>query len=245
MFEGSFRQVLRREIDAIPLPPEARWVPATGSRGLPAWIGVAIATVALVLGAVAIRESRQAQGPAAQQPAAVTPPSRPTIVDSRGISPLRNAYRNTRFSYNLLLPAWFHEAPKVALLPSEPNLLDRTIFTARTDADEARFAQLRPWDLIVEVYRREGRSLEDWAGALGCDRSGPVGASTCTMTTTRLGGAPAVVGTRSEPQAGKIYLVDPGEQILVLRYALGDESDRPADVTEATLDGIVSSLGLP
>src|SRR6266508_6522499 len=120
-------------------------------------------------------------------------PARPTVINGIGIAPLPNLYRNTRFGYNLVVPAWFHEANAGVGLPSEPALLERKIFTARTEAEGTRFAggQFKPWDLIVEVYRREGRSLDEWAGALGCDRSGPVQAPTCAMTSTRIRGADA------------------------------------------------------
>ncbi len=245
MFEGSFRQVLRREVDAIPLPAEDEWVPRGASGGVGALALVAGATaVALLLGVVTLSGARIPQSPAAEEPARVTPPARPTVVDGRKISPVPNLYRDLQFNYNLVLPAWFHESQAVAGLPSEPTLLERKIFTARSDADEARFGQFRPWDLFVEVYRREGRSLEEWAGALGCDRSGPVGASTCAVTPTRIRGAEAVVGTRGAPLAGKIYVIDRGDQVLVLRYGIGDESNRPPDVTEATLEEIIRSLGL-
>ncbi len=69
--------------------------------------------------------------------------------------------------------------------------------------------------------------------------------STCALTTMRIHGTEVLVGTRSAPLAGKIYLVDRGDQLLVLRYGIGDESNRPADVTETTLDQIIDSLGLP
>ncbi len=52
------------------------------------------------------------------------------------------------------------------------------------------------------------------------------------------------MGTRGAPLAGKIYVIDRGDQVLVLRYGIGDESNRPPDVTEATLEEIIRSLGL-
>lgn len=249
MFEGGFRQVLRREVDAIPLPPEDKWVPAVAS----AWFGAGLlvigaAAFAVLLGVAVLSIARSRESPAAQEPARVTPPARPTVINSIGNAPLPNLYRNTRFNYNLVLPAWFHETPvSLGTATAIPGLLERKLFTARSEADETRFAggQFLPWDLIVEVYQRGDRSVEEWAGTLGCNRSGPAGASTCVLTTTRIHGTEVLVGTRSAPLAGKIYLVNRGDQLLVLRYAMGDESNRPADVTQATLDQIIESLGLP
>jgi hypothetical protein len=253
MFEGGFRQMLHRQVDAITLPPEDTWVPRVASSAIGPWVLVSgLVAIAFVVGVVAIGGVRLPEIPAAQEPARVTPPARPTTIDGHTDIPLPNAYRNTQFNYNLVLPAWFHETRYPGGAPPNTPLLQQKVFTARDDADEARLASsvnsrgglVLPWDLVVEVYQRGGRSLEEWAGMLGCDRSGPVGTSTCALTTTRVHGTDALVGTRSSPSAGKIYLIERGDQVLVLRYVLGDESDRPADVSEATLEQIIASLGL-
>lgn len=255
MFEGGFRQVLRREADRISLPDESRWVPPqsvrTSATGSAAIVGIALV---VLLGVVALREARIAESPVAQAPAKPTPPSRPTMVDGSLIAPLPNVYRNTQF--NLVLPAWFHETPAPAGIPSDPALIDRRVFSARTDGRVAPVGEFLPWDLIVEVYRRDGRSLADWVVALGCRPAVPTGDGSCISEPRVIRGATAVVATRSVRNARsaaadtfvvdrKTYVVDRGDQVLVLRYYVGNESDRPTDVNEATLQTIVDSLGLP
>jgi len=256
----NFVDALRREVDRIALPPESEWSPkASTGRGL--WSLAALAIGSLAVAAVALsvvttdgaaagagEVLRRTIGvvPLVLQPRP-TPPVRPTVIEGgRRVLPVPNEYRNTQFRYNLVVPAWFHQTP-IAVADSVPGLLHRAVFTARDEAAEARFAGGRflPWDLIVEVYQRGDRTSEQWAGDLGCNRSGPAGASTCALTPTQIHGTPAIVGTRSAPLTGKMYLIERGDQILVLRYVLGDESNRPQDVTEATLDQIIGSLGLP
>ncbi len=247
----NFRDALHRQVDSIALPPEEDWVPKARTESARWALAAAVVGVIVLAAALAAISARPTESPAAQEPVPATPPARPTVVDGRAgraVAPLPNLYRNTQSNYNLVLPAWFHESHVSVRTASDADLLDRRVFTARSDADEARFAdsQFVPWDLFVEVYQRRDRTVEQWAAALGCNRSGPAGASTCTLQTTRLAfGVEAVVGTRSDPLPGKFYLVERGAQLLVLRYSLGDESNRPQDVTQATLDQIIGSLGLP
>ncbi len=81
MFEGGFRQILRREVDAIPLPPEDKWVPAVVSAGFGARtliIGAAC-TLAILLGVVTISIAGLLSRPATQQSASeAVPASSPT-----------------------------------------------------------------------------------------------------------------------------------------------------------------------
>jgi hypothetical protein len=71
MFEGGFRQILRREVDAIPLPPEDKWVPAVVSAGsgVRARIVGAAATLAILLGVAVLSVTRLPARPATQEPA--------------------------------------------------------------------------------------------------------------------------------------------------------------------------------
>lgn len=256
----NFGDALRREVDRIALPPESEWSPkASSSRGLRSLAALAIGSLAVAAVALSVVTTDGAAAGAGEvlrrtigivplvlQPRP-TPPVRPTVIEGgRRLSPVPNLYRNIEFNYNLVVPAWFHET-RINQELRLPLVLDRVVFTARDEAAEARFAggQFLPWDLIVEVYQRGDRTTQQWAGDLGCNRSGPAGASTCALTPTQIHGTPAIVGTRSAPLAGKMYLIERGDQILVLRYDLGDENNRPQDVTEATLDQIIGSLGLP
>jgi hypothetical protein len=71
MFEGGFRQILRREVDAIPLPPEDKWVPAGVSAGFgPRALIMGAASLAILLGVVTLTIAGMTARPATQQPAA-------------------------------------------------------------------------------------------------------------------------------------------------------------------------------
>ncbi len=243
----NFRDALRREVDRVALPREDEWIPEISSERGPWPVLATIGAIMMAAVLVILIEARPTESPVAQQPAVVTPPSRPTTLPGGiGLVPLPIMYHNEQFNYNLVVPAWFHQTASTGS-PSSPSLLGSVVFTARSEADEAQFSrgQLHPWDLIVEVYRRGDLSVEQWAANLGCGASGQTASRTCGSAPSVINGVHMLVVTYADPMPGKMYLVERGEQLLVLRYNLGDESNRPQDVTQLTLDQIITSLGLP
>ncbi|MDP9226476.1 MAG: hypothetical protein M3P18_22085 [Actinomycetota bacterium] len=243
----SFRDELRREVERLPLPPEDQWVPTHAEAGPRSFVALTIVAAAIVAAiAVAAAGSRLEDGPAAQQPVLVTLPPRPTVVNGVGIERVPVIYQNTRFNYNLVLPAWFRHGTLSAGTDAAAGPLERQLITARSEAEEARFVgtQFLPWDLIVEVWDRGGKRTEEWVANFGCPDPSK-GANPCVLETTKIHGTQATVATRAGPPRARIYLIEHGDQLLVLRYAIGAESDRPAEVSEATLETIITSLGLP
>ncbi len=233
--DPRLRQLAERALAEIPVPPlrAAR----RERRGPLASTAVAAAVLLVLVAALGagrlVNEVRGAAGSHA------SPPVRPTVTAGHAIAPLPNEHRNTRFGYSLLIPAWFRHSEAEAGYPAQPGLRGVEIFTARTASEERTFAGGRflPWDLIVEVWDRGGMSAEQWARTwYGC-------ADGCTVSQTILRGLPTVRAARDAPPAGRIYLVERGDLLVVLRYGLGEESTRPADVSEAILDQIVRSVG--
>jgi hypothetical protein len=178
------------------------------------------------------------------------------VIDARGIAPLRNLYRNAQFNYNLTVPAWFRNVPSPpTAIESARGLVDRQVFTAHP-AGDTRFAQntVVPWDVVIEVWQRRDLSAEEWTRTFGCgDASSPIVPCNVTRTelhwSSRISGIPVVLGTPTTPVRGttydKTYVLERGEELIVFRYAVGDESDRPADVTASVLEEIIGSVGLP
>lgn len=243
--DPRLRQLAERALAGIAVPDGPRRVAGRPASGV---VVLAVAAAVVVLAALGtarfLSELRDAGSVAA------TPPAGPSATDRRDV-PVPVAHRNTRFGYDLVLPASFRrseaETPLVTLWPRRPELDTREIFTARSPEQERPFAgaPVLPWDLIVEVYERKGATTETWAAWLGCPiGQPPPGTSPCTYEHTTLAGTPALVATIGDPLPGKMYLVDRGDRLLVLRYGLGTDSNRPQGVTAETLERIVHSLGL-
>jgi hypothetical protein len=112
-----------------------------------------------------------------------------------------------------------------------------------------------PWDVVIEVWQRRDLSAEEWATTFGCgDASSQV--VPCNVTRAelprwvhRITAIPAVLATPTAPVRGKTYdktyVLERGDELIVFRYAVGDERDRPADVTASVLEEIIGSIGLP
>jgi hypothetical protein len=247
-------EAFTRELDAVPVPPPERWVPGA-KRGVrvPTFVLIAmvgVTALALVAGS-AVREFRMMResavggsGPAATPTVApatapVTfPPAYPTFIGDQGFAPLPRLAQNTSVPYNLLLPAWFRHSEAEEIAPRPAGLQTIEVFTARTREEEARFLGRDPvpWDLVVETWTRGSRTAEDWA------RSTYRCAQTCSLSQTRINGVAALVATMP---GHKVYLIERGDRLIVLRYAVGTEAERPRETSEATLDRIINSLGLP
>lgn len=231
--ERSLHELFARELDRLPLPAPKLWIPPARAQGPSRVAMVAALMAAVVLGTAAafvLREARRT-GP----PAAATPVPAASAVQSGATRISLNGDLN----YYIVLPAHWRRSEAERIVPSDAGLLDRKVFTARTRDEEAPFvgSQFLPWDLIVEVWDRGVRSAEDRARARYACADG------CTVTTVRLNGIPAVVIIKGPPLVGRVYLIERGDRLLVLRYGIGDESNRPRDVTEETLQQIISSLG--
>lgn len=248
--EGGFRGALRQDLDAIPLPPEARWAPTAEQQRERGTLFMAAAALAGVVIAFIV-VGAQLRVPE-ESGVLASPPVRPTTApDGRRIAPLPNVVRNLEFEYNLLVPAWFRRSGLPIDADSSAGLLYREIYTARDGESSVPVtaSTLPPWDVVVEVWRRGDRGLEELMPSFGCPGS-RADRPPCTLTTTQLRFRgretfPAVLATIGAPVHTKIYIVERGDQFIVLRYAIGADSDRPRDVDEVTLDEIVNSLGLP
>lgn len=231
--ERSLDSLFARDLDRLPLPEPELWLPPSRRRrSRPLSIATAI-IAAVVLGAIAglgLQEVRSSKVPAAATAA-------PTGSPAAGASWI---HVNSRFNYSIALPTQWRRSEAERIVPSDVGRLgSREIFTARTPQEEARFvgSQPLPWNLFIEVWDRAGQSAEDylrtwWRCAEGC------------VTATTLKGARVLVGVMGPPLVGRVYVIERGERFLVLRYGIGDESNRPRDVTEETLQRIISSLEL-
>lgn len=243
--DGGFRAVLRREMEAIPLPPEGRWTPAADTGRDRGTLFMAVAAVAGMLIALALVSAQ----PRVPQEGSVlaSPPSRPTTApDGRRIAPLPNVARNIEYGYNLVVPAWFERSIRPIDARSSEGLLYREIYTAREGQSSVAVTAttLPPWDLVVEVWRRGDRGLDELTPSFGCAAS-RANTSPCTLRAVQLRYTPAQLVTITAPVHTRIYIVERNDHLIVLRYAIGAESERPADVDEGILDEIVRSLGLP
>jgi hypothetical protein len=232
---------------------------------------VAGAALLLVIAAVGVVSEATT---AATQPRGVasTPPSlqRPTTCEppayganGRCARPVPNGIRNPAFGYNLTIPGEWHEA-KVPpgtepFVPDRPNaspsltapfFLDRKVFTARSPYEWAYTTNnsVPAWDLDVQVWDRQGRTVLEWSHAFGpCDPAIVViGISVCTQRTEVIRGGTFLVTTVSTLRGGRTtsYYLDRGDQMLILRYSTDPNVAPPPGVTDATLEGIVRSIGL-
>lgn len=232
--ERPLHELFARELDRLPLPAPDLWVPAARAPRPPRavmMLGALVAAVVLgIAGGLALREARS-----------ITPPAAATPVPSVGAvqGGATQISLNSDLNYYIVLPAQWRRSEAERIVPSDKGLLlDRKVFTARTQGEEAHFvgSQFLPWDLFVEIWDRGGQSAEDWAhDRFAC-------ADGCTAIVTRINGTTAWVIIVGPPLAGRVYVIERGDRLLVLRYGIGDESNRPADVTEETLQQIINSL---
>ena len=270
--ELSIERVFRRELDSLPLPDEQVWMP-TRTPGGPTIRAVSVVAAALVLAVAAAGLLRDATGAATQPRGVATsePSLRPAATceppaygaNGRCARLVPNGIRNPAFGYNLTIPGEWHEAqmplgsgpfasdrPNAGPSLTAPFLLDRKVFTARSPYEWVLTTNnaVPAWDLDIQVWDRQGRTALDWSRTFGpCDPAIPVfGITGCTQRTEVIRGGTFVVTTVSTfrgPQTTSFYL-DRGDQILILRYSSDPNVTPPPGVTEATLLGIVHSIGL-
>jgi hypothetical protein len=241
----TIESALRRELDSLPLPPESEWLPASGRRsgwGTTLWVATGVAVVALALvSGPALRDWRESrsEGVAARP----TPLVLPTVIDGRGVSPLRNVSRHPELGFNLVVPANWRETESTSF-SGALVLIGRVTYTAH--ARDAEAALLRrygttaklPWDVVVELWAAGAMTASEWAR----DR-GDCGAG-CALGTTTINGSEFVTSVNNATGAHAFYVLR-GDRILVLSYMIGSAVERPEGVTAETLDQIVRTVGLP
>ncbi|TMG43135.1 MAG: hypothetical protein E6H91_16435 [Chloroflexi bacterium] len=243
--ELSIERIFRREIDSLPLPPEKWWIPdrQTARRSALLTALVISATVVLVLGAV-VTAREVGEAAATGRRGVTTAPlqnlPRPTCL--RGGC---NVYRSDAFGYGIVIPRDWRVQDSSRFGLSDPSLLDRVEFTARTPEEWQLLAAVRvdliaPWDLFVEVHDRNGFAASDWARSDGCGRN------PCMVGETTLSQSPAYVASWAVTPSLEMhaYYVERGERMLILRYVTGPGSEGPHGVTERTLEQIVGSIVL-
>lgn len=268
--ELSIERVFRRELDGLPVPAEPLWVPNRRARPS-AIVAVSLVAAALLLVLSAGGLIREVSGAATQPRGAVsTPPSlpaRPTCAppafgaNGRCMTFVPNSVQNPAFGYNLTIPGDWREAQmppgfepfrhgRTAPQLVAPFLLDRHLFTARSSRDWVHVTDsMAPaWDLDVQVWDRQGRTALEWSETFGPCEPGVVtlGISTCARRTETIRGSTFTVTTVSTLRGSQTtsYYLERGDQMLILRYWTDPTVEPPAGVTEATLEGIVRSIGL-
>jgi hypothetical protein len=270
--ELGIERVFRRELDSLPVPEVELWVPDR-RRASSAMLAAFVAVAALVLVLAAIGLVRDESSAATHPRGAVSPvpslPSRPTCAppaygaDGHCSTRVPNLFRSVPFGYSFTIPGdWREELPagsepfvrdRTTGQPSltAPFLLDRHVFTARApDQLPVIPAEVGvpTWDLDVQVWDRQGRSATDWSHTFGsCDPGVVSFGSGCTATMESLHGTLAVVtsfGVAPGFARTTSYYIEHGDQIVILRYRVDSRVAPPPGVTEATLQGIVRSLGL-
>jgi len=246
--ELSIARVFQRELDALPLPPEDEWVPRATPTRAPALalaVGAVTFAAALIVTVYGVQASHQstAVGAGAISP---TPPSSACADSSERracVAPIPVIYRSPVLGYNIVVPGGFDRVANDApVSPPSAGLVYRERFTARP-ADEDRaavasFGAIPPWDFVVEVYERAVVSASERARLDGCT-AGCVTAQTTVqkkpmLSATWTGGGVVVHG----------YYLERGDHVLVLKYAVGPETSRPAGVNESDLLRIVETIGL-
>lgn len=269
--ELSIERAFQRELDSLPLPDERIWVPGRreGRSGI---VAVTVVGAALILVLAAAGLVRDASGAATQPRGAVsTPtslPSRSTCAppafgaNGQCVTFVPNAVRNPAQGYNLTIPANWREVQMPLgtqpFVPDRPNrepslsapfLLDRHVFSARSTQEwEASGNTASVWDLDVQVWDRQGRNAVEWSFTFGpCDHSVPnYGPSSCVERTEAIRGVTVLVTTVYSLHGSHVtsYYLERGDQMLILRYWSDASVASPEGVTEATLEGIVHSIGL-
>lgn len=243
--ELSIERVFRRELDALPIPAEFLWVPVRSDAGgtFVRRTALIVATALLVGGAVfAVNDARES-GVAGPGSRATVQPRLTCLPNGVCIAPVPILVRSPELGYNLWLPGDWRET--AATGPTTPGLVSRRVFTARSSEEEARVGtagQVPAWDLTVEIWERQGRSALQWAGSDLC-----VAPTSCGISPMTLRGASAVQAkvpaTPSSRYVRGIY-VERGDRILILRFVVDPDVERPSGVTEDTFDQIVAKIGL-
>jgi hypothetical protein len=262
--ELSIERVFRREIDSLPLPAEALWIPERSSVARPILLTLLVASAAMILVVAAVLTVRDVADAASSRQGRLLSPlptlARPTcpagvwqeVPSGRCVSLLPNAYRNEAYGYDLTVPGNWRIQDHSIVGRSDPSLLDRVEFTAWSTEQwrtlvGSRYGLIAPWDLIVEVRERNGFSASDWARTDGCGAGCDASETVVRQTPIFVASWPIVLqqgaqGTRALRMHA--FYIERGERILILRYAGGDLVEPPSGVSEATLEGIVRSIGL-
>jgi hypothetical protein len=265
--ELNIERVFGRELDRLPLPDEALWVPNRRTTH-PAVLLASALGAALLIVLVAVGLLRDGSGTATQPSGVVQPTANcePPAFGANGrcLSLLPNLYRNQAYGYNVTIPGEWREAQmppgtepfvpaRQGASPSltAPFLLDRHVFTARPAQDWVTLTTVNmapAWDLDVQVWDRQGRSAQEWSLTFGpCDHTrvnfGPAG---CVERTETIRGVRAVATTVSTISGSETtsYYLERGDQMLILRYWTDPNIAPPPGVTNVTLEGIVHSIGL-
>ena len=262
--ELSIERVFRRELDSLSLPDEQVWVP-TRQTGRSRIVAVSVVGAALFLVLLSVGLIRDAggagilsQGAASPSQASCAPPA--FGANGRCQTLVPNLVRNDAYGYNLTMPGDWREVrmppgtppyvvgrPNASPALTAPFLLDRHVFTARSPQEWSAAGVLAPaWDLDVQVWDRQGRTAMEWARAFPCDDpSVTLGQTNCVQRSDTVRGVTAVVTTvASFRWHVTSYYLERGDRMLILRYTSSEMVQPPAGVTEATLDGIVHSIGL-
>ena len=237
MLPQSLETIFERDLDQLPLPDADRWVPKEKRDLVPVAAVVAFA-IFLMVGLMTAAGMRASS-------VLASPPVRPTSSGGRLIGPLPNEYRNAEFGYNLTVPAWLRVSTLPPANATAKGLLHSERFTGRSAEQERALVAAGPtaipsWDLVIEVWQRDAFSAEQWAVQRdGC-------AAGCALGSTVIHGTSAVtaVWTESTGTTVHAFYFERGPNILVVRYAVGSEADRPQDVTPELLDQVVRSIGL-
>ncbi len=241
--QKSLEAIFERDLDQLPLPDADRWIP-TEKRDFFPVVAVAALAIFLMVGLVTVAGIRDQ----VSSSVLASPPARPTSSGGRLIGPLPNDYRNTEFGYNLTVPAWLRASNLLPTNAAAKGLLHSVRFTGRSPDQEsallgsagARSGQTPTWDLLIEVWQRDGLSAGEWATQHdGC-------AAACTVGSTVIHGTSAVTAEWTDSSDARVhaFYFERGPNILVLRYAIGPEAERPQDVTPELLEQVVRSIGL-
>jgi hypothetical protein len=257
--EQSIERVFRREIDALPVPAPAVWVPTGfGRRRLVAPV-VAIAAALLVIAAAVITvDPGNAAGSHRVTQTLPTLPTRPGTTcppdaasTPRGVcsAPVPVLIANGQLlGYNLVIPSNWREV-SYFIPTSTPFLIARRIYTARgSDAGVLTMTEDAPaWDLDVQIWDRQGRSPLEWSRTFGnCGSQEVSFATSCQTRSDVLRGMLVVVTTssfmgRSDTTS---YYVAHGDRMLILRYQADQTVTPPPGVTTDVLEGVIRSIGL-
>lgn len=243
--QKSLEAIFERDLDQLPLPDADRWVP-TEKRDLFPVAAVAALAIFLMVGLVTVAGIRdQVSSRVLSSPPTLV---RPTVIGGVGIGPLPNDYRNTEFGYNLTVPAWLRASNVLPTNAAAKGLLHSARFTGRSPDQEsallgsagARSGQTPTWDLLIEVWQRDGLSAGEWATQH--DRC----AAACTVGSAVIHGTSALTAEWTDSSDARVhaFYFERGPNILVLRYAIGSEAERPQDVTPELLEQVVRSIGL-
>jgi hypothetical protein len=242
---ADLEAVFQRDLDQLPLPDTDRWVPAE-TRDLFPIAAFAVLVIGVLVSVVTVAGIRDQ----VLSLVLATPPARPTSSGGRAIAPLPKVDRNTEFGYNLTVPAWLRVSDVPPADAAAKGLLRSVRFTGRSPEQERAFlasagaasgaGEIPSWDLVLEVWQRDGLGAKQWATQDdGC-------AGGCTLGSTDVHGTSAVTAEWTDSSGARVhaFYFERGSNIMVLRYAVGAEADRPQDVTPALLDQVVRSLGL-